>query len=81
MHLYYLGKLAYKLYETMKRNAAAVRVQRNTLRFQARKAYTTLRISILVIQSGLRSMDARNKFRVRRQTKAATVIQVKGSRT
>ncbi|KAK6156220.1 hypothetical protein DH2020_010468 [Rehmannia glutinosa] len=71
------SRLACKLYETVRREAAAVKVQRNTLRYQARKAYNTLRISVLVIQTGLRTMDACNKFRFRRQTKAATIIQAR----
>ncbi|PIN20245.1 Myosin class V heavy chain [Handroanthus impetiginosus] len=71
------GILACKLYKTIKREAAAIKVQRNTLRYQARKAYNMLRMSVLVIQTGLRTMDARNKFRFRRQTKAATVIQAR----
>ncbi|KAL6545437.1 hypothetical protein OROGR_009311 [Orobanche gracilis] len=71
------SRLACKLYETVKREAAALKVQRNTLRYQARKAYNTLRISVLVIQTGLRTMDACNRFRFRRQTKAVIVIQAR----
>ncbi|KAL8551915.1 hypothetical protein ACS0TY_000820 [Phlomoides rotata] len=71
------GRLAGKHYESMKREAAAVKVQRNARRHQARKAYNALRMSVLVIQTGLRSMDARNKFRFRRRTKASTVIQTR----
>ncbi|CAA0814367.1 Myosin-11 [Striga hermonthica] len=69
--------LACKIFETVKREAAAVKVQKNTLRYQARKAYNMLRISVLIIQTGLRTMDACNTFRFRRQTKATTVIQAR----
>ena len=61
---------------SIKAEAAALKVQRNTRKFIARKAYNTLQRSVLVIQTGLRSMDARNKFRFMRRTKAATIIQV-----
>ncbi|KAL3649699.1 hypothetical protein CASFOL_006102 [Castilleja foliolosa] len=71
------SRLACKLFESVKREAAALKVQRNTLRYQARKAYSTLRVSVLVIQTGLRTMDARNRFRFRRQTKAAIAIQAR----
>ncbi|KAH6804802.1 Myosin family protein with Dil domain-containing protein [Perilla frutescens var. hirtella] len=71
------GRLACKHFVGMKTEAAAVKVQRNTLRFLARKAYNTLQISVLVIQTGLRSMDAHKKFRFRRQTRAATIIQTR----
>lgn len=71
-----LGRLACKHFVGMKTEAAALKVQRNTLSFLARKAYNTLRKSVLVIQTGLRSMDAHNKFRLMRRTKAATIIQV-----
>ncbi|KAK4480453.1 hypothetical protein RD792_013526 [Penstemon davidsonii] len=71
------GRLACKIYETVKRQAAAVKIQTNTRRHLTRKAYSTLRVSVLAVQAGLRTMDARNKFRFRRRTKAATVIQVR----
>lgn len=60
----------------MKTEAAALKVQRNTLKFLARKAYNALQRSVLVIQTGLRSMDAHKKFRYLKRTKAATIIQV-----
>ncbi|GLJ44110.1 hypothetical protein SUGI_0919840 [Cryptomeria japonica] len=69
------GKLACKLYEQMRREAAAVRIQKNMRGHHARKAYTQLRLSAIVVQAGLRAMAARNEFRFRRQTKAAIIIQ------
>ena len=70
------GKLACKHYEGMKREAAAVKIQKNTRRREARMAYNKLRISVLVLQTGLRSMDACKRFTFKRQSRAATVIQV-----
>ncbi|XP_073315711.1 myosin-11-like [Primulina huaijiensis] len=72
---YCRGRLACKLFESMNKEAAAVKIQKNSLRYQARNVYQRLQISVLVIQTGFRTMEARNKFRFRRQTKAITVIQ------
>ncbi|KAK3025526.1 hypothetical protein RJ639_041518, partial [Escallonia herrerae] len=69
------GWLACKLFERMKREAAAVKIETNIRRYQARKAYSKLRLSVLVLQRGIRAMDARKRFRFRKQTKAATKIQ------
>lgn len=60
----------------MKREAAAVKIQKNTRKYQARSTYNRLHISVLVLQTGLRAMAARKEFRFKRQTKAATIIQV-----
>ncbi|XP_010274858.1 PREDICTED: myosin-9-like [Nelumbo nucifera] len=69
------GRLSCKLYERMRREAAAVKIQKHLRRHLARKAYTKLRLSVLVLQTGLRAMAARNEFRFRKQTKAAIIIQ------
>ncbi|KAF8394312.1 hypothetical protein HHK36_020519 [Tetracentron sinense] len=69
------GRLACKLYGRMRREAAAVKIQKNLLRYQARKAYTKLWFSVLVLQTGLRAMAAHKEFRFRKQTKAAINIQ------
>lgn len=71
------GTLACKLYETVKMQAAALKIQRNARGHHFRTAFSKLRDSVLVIQTGLRNMDARKKFRCRKQTKAATVIQAR----
>lgn len=70
------GRLASKLYEHMRRNTAAVKIQKNIRRYQARKPYTRLWLSVLVLQTGFRAMTARNEFRFRKQTKASIFIQV-----
>ncbi|KAJ4969130.1 hypothetical protein NE237_015831 [Protea cynaroides] len=69
------GRVAFKLYELMRKEAAAVKIQKNARRSQTRKAYSQLRLSVLVLQTGLRAMAARNGFRLRKQTKAAIAIQ------
>lgn len=71
-----LGRLACKSYEGMRREAAALKIQKNVHRYQARTAYKRLQVSVLVLQTGVRAMDARKKFRFRKQTKAATIVQV-----
>ncbi|XP_058105596.1 myosin-9-like isoform X4 [Magnolia sinica] len=69
------GRLACKLYDRMRREAAAVRIQKNLRRHQARKAYTRMKMSVLFLQTGFRAMAARNEFRFRKKTKASTTIQ------
>lgn len=71
-----LGRLACKVYERLKRETAAVKIQSNTRKHQAEKAYKALQVAVLVVQTGLRNMEARERFGFRRQTKAATIIQV-----
>lgn len=70
------GKLARILYENMRREAAAIKIQKNLHRHIAKMSYKTLRQSAVVLQTGFRAMNARNEFRFRKQTKAATAIQV-----
>ncbi|XP_068634511.1 myosin-17-like isoform X2 [Aristolochia californica] len=69
------GRLACKMYEHLRREAAAVKIQRNLRRHLAQKSYSNLRLSAITLQTGLRAMIARNEFRFRKQTKAATIIQ------
>ncbi|KAH9622574.1 hypothetical protein KSS87_016461, partial [Heliosperma pusillum] len=70
------GNLACKVFERLRREAAAVRIQKNERKYQARKKYRRLRVSVLAVQTHLRSMKARKEYRFRRQNKAATLIQV-----
>ncbi|KAG9451746.1 hypothetical protein H6P81_004650 [Aristolochia fimbriata] len=69
------GRLACKLYELLRREAAAVKIQRNLRRHLAQKSYSKLRLSAITLQTGLRAMTARNEFRFRKQSKAAIIIQ------
>lgn len=73
-----LGKLAGKQFEWMKLEAASTKVQKTIRKHQKWRAFNKLRISVLVLQTALRAMDARKKFKCKRQAKAATVIQVQG---
>ncbi|KAL4335840.1 hypothetical protein GQ457_07G039760 [Hibiscus cannabinus] len=69
------GMLACKLYEQLRREAAALKIQKNFRRHIARESYLTLRLAAITLQTGLRAMTARNEFRFRKQTKAAIIIQ------
>lgn len=60
----------------MRKEAAAMKIQKNLRRSLARKSYTRLWSAVLVLQTGLRAMSARNEYRLGRQTKAAIAIQV-----
>ncbi|KAK8615225.1 hypothetical protein V6N13_069003 [Hibiscus sabdariffa] len=69
------GILACKLYEQLRREAAAVKIQNNFRRHIARESYLNVRLSAITLQTGLRVMTARNEFRFRKQTKAAIIVQ------
>ncbi|XP_021901980.1 myosin-17-like [Carica papaya] len=71
------GKLACKLYEEMRREAAAVKIQKIFRQYIARKSYTAVLLSAITLQTGLRAMTARNEFRFRKQTRAAIIIQAR----
>ncbi|XP_043721670.1 myosin-11-like isoform X2 [Telopea speciosissima] len=71
------GRMACKMYELMRKEAGALKIQKNIRKYQARKVYSRLWLSVLVLQTGLRAMSARDKFRFRKQTKAAIVIQTR----
>nr|KJB26582.1 hypothetical protein B456_004G248700 [Gossypium raimondii] len=69
------GVLACKLYQNMRRQAAALKIQKHIKRHQARVAYQKLHISALVLQTGLRAMAARREFRSMNLNKNATLLQ------
>ncbi|KAI4303015.1 hypothetical protein MLD38_038696 [Melastoma candidum] len=71
------GCLACKLYENLRREAAAIKIQKHARRHQSRSSYNKLRVSVLILQMGLRALAARNEFRFRKKTKAATIIQAR----
>uniref|UniRef100_A0A6N2M7Q7 Myosin motor domain-containing protein n=1 Tax=Salix viminalis TaxID=40686 RepID=A0A6N2M7Q7_SALVM len=71
------GRLACKVYESLKRQAAAIKIQKHIRRYTARTAYKKLHLSALLLQTGLRAMVARKEFRFRKRTKAATIIQAR----
>jgi len=70
------GRMACKQYEQLRREAAALRIQKKFRQYVARKAYLAIRLSATTLQAGLRAMIARNEFRMRKRTKAAIHIQV-----
>jgi len=71
------GRLACKIFDQMRREAAAMKIQKNTRRYQAWKRYRKLHFSVLVLQTGLRAMAARNEFRFKKITKAAILVQAR----
>ncbi|RLN04175.1 myosin-11-like [Panicum miliaceum] len=71
------GRLACKLYDNLRREAAAIKVQKNQRRHQARRSYKLQYASVLVVQTALRVMAARNEFRFKKQSKAAVTIQAR----
>lgn len=71
-----IGRLSSKLFENLRRQAAAVKIQKNGRRYHSRKAYKNMHVAALVVQAGLRAMAAHKEFRFKKQTKAATTIQV-----
>ncbi|CAN1233427.1 XI-E [Linum perenne] len=71
------GQLANKVFHAMKREAAAVKVQKHVRRFEARKSYKALYASAILLQTGLRTMAARKQFRFKKQTKAAIFMQTR----
>lgn len=70
------GELARRVFESMRREASCLRIQRDLRMHLARKAYKELCSSAVSIQTGMRGMAARNELRFRRETRAAIVIQV-----
>ncbi|KAI4380781.1 hypothetical protein MLD38_006930 [Melastoma candidum] len=75
MQSYWRGKMACKLYEELRREAGALKIQRNYRRHVVLKSYQSARMSAITLQTGLRAMTARDEFRFRKQTKAAITIQ------
>ncbi|GFQ02300.1 myosin-12 [Phtheirospermum japonicum] len=69
------ARLARKVYEDMRREAASIRIQKHARTYAASRSYTKLQGAAIAIQTGLRAMAARNEFRWRRQNKAAKIIQ------
>lgn len=72
----FAGELTRHSYETMRREASCLRIQRDLRMHLARKAYKELSLSAVSIQTGMRGMTARNELRFRKQTRAAILIQV-----
>ncbi|WVZ60536.1 hypothetical protein U9M48_010546 [Paspalum notatum var. saurae] len=74
---FWRARLARKIFEYMRRDAASIRIQKHARTHSARKAYLQVYESAIVIQTGLRAMAARKEHRFRRETKASIVIQTR----
>ncbi|KAF3791934.1 Myosin-8 [Nymphaea thermarum] len=75
MQALWRGRTARKLYESMRREAAAIKIQKHVRRHIAVNAYKKMLSAAMALQAGLRGMASRNELRFRRQTKAAIIIQ------
>ncbi|KAK6126771.1 hypothetical protein DH2020_039479 [Rehmannia glutinosa] len=73
--LFLLAISACNLYEQLRREAAAIKIQKNFRCYTARVSYLTLQNSAIIVQTGMRAMTALNEFRFRKHTKAAIKIQ------
>jgi len=69
------GQLARHRYESMKRDAASLIIQKQLHMYLSKSAYKTTYARVVCIQAGMRGMTARNELRFRRWTQAATVNQ------
>ncbi|KAJ0797373.1 putative myosin ATPase [Helianthus annuus] len=74
------ARLARKLYDYLRKEAASIRIQKHTRGGAARTSYKLLQKSAIAIQTGLRAMAARDEFRRRRRNKAATILQTEWRR-
>ncbi|KAG5056197.1 hypothetical protein JHK85_008707 [Glycine max] len=72
-----LRRLAFKLYQHKRREAAAVKIQKNIRRYEARNTYIKLQASVLTLQTALRAIASLKEFRFRKQTKASIIIQAR----
>ncbi|CAI5504315.1 unnamed protein product, partial [Closterium sp. Naga37s-1] len=71
------GHKARLQYESIRRNAAAVRVQKHVRRYVTQSKYQRTKQAAVVLQSGARGMAARKEARQRRENRAAVKIQSK----
>ncbi|KAF3322852.1 Myosin-J heavy chain [Carex littledalei] len=77
---FWRARLARKLYESMRKEHASIRIQKYARSHSMRKSYNKVHRSAVAIQVGLRAMAARNEYRHRKRTKAATAIQTEWRR-
>ncbi|CAI9103295.1 OLC1v1001751C1 [Oldenlandia corymbosa var. corymbosa] len=77
---YWRARLARRLYDCMRKEAASINIQKHVRADAARKTYTKLKAAAIVIQTGMRAMAARNEYRQRRRNKAATILQTQWRR-
>lgn len=76
-NVWLLGRLACKKFEQLKRTAAAIKIEKHVRKWRKWVAYTRLRVSVLAVQTCLRAIEGRKRYRYRKETNAAIKIQVK----
>ncbi|XP_059632269.1 myosin-8-like [Cornus florida] len=69
------GEVARHRYESMRKEAACLRIQKDMRMCLAQKHYTLLCSSAIYIQTGMRGMTARDELRFKKQSEAAIRIQ------
>lgn len=70
------GALLAKRYQKLRQEAGAICIQKNVRMWLARKRFLANKDAVARTQTGCRRMASRKEIRFRRQTKAATIIQV-----
>ncbi|XP_018629557.1 myosin-6 isoform X4 [Nicotiana tomentosiformis] len=69
------GELSRRVYASLRKEAACLKIQTDVRMHLARKAYKESCAAAISIQTGMRGMAARDEVRFKRQTKAAIIIQ------
>ncbi|KAL5222227.1 hypothetical protein ABZP36_026940 [Zizania latifolia] len=69
------ARLACKLHELLRQQAAALNIQKYIRCYFAWRTYSQLRLSAITLQTGLRTMSALKEFNFRKQNKATIHIQ------
>lgn len=73
---WFVGQLSRLIFESLRREAAILEIQRDIRMHLARKSYKELYFAAVSVQLGIRGMASRDKLRFQRQDKAAIMIQV-----
>lgn len=73
---FFPARFAFKLYITLKKEAASLKIQTKLRGHLARKSYMKLKLAVIALQTGIRVAVARAKFRYVKQTRGALIIQV-----
>ncbi|CAH8358652.1 unnamed protein product [Eruca vesicaria subsp. sativa] len=69
------GNMARLQFESMRREAASVRIQKQARKYICHTTYKKLCISAVYVQTGLRAMAARVELQYRKKRQAAIIIQ------
>lgn len=72
----FVAILACKLRVFLRKQAAALKIQKSARCYFASKSYSELHSSAITLQSGLRAFGAYNEYILRKQKKASIHIQV-----